>query len=554
MIVELAITGDPWQDWGLAAFAQLCQENAKVFNPNLYQGGLRLNINDPTDAEELVVDYLRQLLDQIVMLPAEAKLLGYPRKRTKEGYFDPNQAWQLDKDEQEKTIDEFRKMYVAPYRAKEEKEQKYPEFKPNNRVQVSLRRNYPGLKKDWMKLLSNLANDVSAFFQQWTQGPLKDKSCSLCGRRSSTDYEMRQNKNPFYNQHHNNKTRGHSGSFIVNVMCPTCNFLNIFAAASADLPYFIEGHTHVLLPQVDDLRTLIDIRKLIRNNCLDMDDPKLISYRTNIRGLPYKQLDLFTSLTGVYWNLKYRFSNEQDKEFDEWSIGLPLEQQKQVERWVVFRYSKSQNVIFAHFNYLKIDNRLFTLLEKIKYGPEKDREGDLYRDILYRMPIGKSRDRGGFSQGLVSKDWHLVAQSMFGFLKQGQYIVSALLARFFDYALEVDKVLSEELLEDVKRVGTTLGRAFAKDIGMMSAINNVHDEDSLRKVLKDAFLKMHKIVATTSRFGGEEETWVPSPSRVENIIASVTRENVAAIRDTMLIYSTLAAMHGLRKKGGEEQQ
>ena len=37
--------------------------------------------------------------------------------------------------------------------------------------------------------------------------------------------------------------------------------------------------------------------------------------------------------------------------------------------------------------------------------------------------------------------------------------------------------------------------------------------------------------------------------RVENILSSVTRENVAAIKDTMLIYATLTAVSRCNRKG-----
>lgn len=555
MKVVLNLTGDPWMDWGLAAFAQLCEENSTIFSPEIAQGWLKLEIDAPEEAKDLVVNFLKQLLDRTVLLPAEAKFLGYPRKRTAEGYYDLKQSWTLSKEEEERALESFRNQYAARLKPSKGREIKYPAFKPNKKLGVSIKRNYPGLRNDWRKLQQNLEDDVTAFFRQWAQESATDRFCSLCGRVASTQFEMRQNKNPFYNQHHNNKIRGHQSSVTVNSMCPTCNFLNIFAAASADLPYFIEDKTHVLVPQVDNLSTLMEIRKLIRNNSLDMDAPLLISYRTNIRELPFRQPDLYTSLIGVYWNLKYKYMWQPNIGQEDWGLGLSQEQQKQVERWIVFRYSKGQNVIFAHFNYLKVNSRLFQLLDTVKYGLDGAKEGNLYRDLLRTMPTGKGRAREDFSHGLVMKNWRLVAQAVFSLFKDGEKFASALWARFFDYALEVDMVLSEELLEDVKTVGNTLGRAFAKDIGMMSAINNVHDEASLRKVLKDAFMKMHKIVATTSRFGGEEETWVPGSSRVENILSSVTRENVATIRDTMLIYSTLAAMNRLQrenKKGGNE--
>jgi hypothetical protein len=545
--IVISITGDPWMDWGLAAFAQLAEENNHVFSPGLQSGELRLDISAVEEAAALVIDYLQHQLNKIILLPPEAKLLGYPRERTENGYYNPDQGWKLAKEEQEQVIEALQK-----------KLKREAPFKPNKDIQVSLKRNYPGLKMDWQKLTKSLPEDVTSFFGQWADQENIDNYCTLCGRRANKSYDMRQNKNPFYNQHHNNRIRGHRSNVAVNVMCPTCNLLNIFAAASADLPYFVEDRTHLLVPQVDDLLTLVEVRKLVRNNSLDMDSPGLISYKTNIRELPARQVDLYTSIIGVYWNLKYKYHWEPVTGQEEWGFGLNPEQQKKIGRWTVFRYSKGQNVIFAHFSYLNVDSRLFKLLDKLPYGHEQDKEGDLYRNLLKRIPAGKGRAKEEFSQGLVMKNWHMVALSIFRLFKDGENIYSAFLSRFIDYGLEVDNVLPEELLEDVRKVATTIGQVFANDIGLMSAINNVQDEASLRKVLKDSFLKMHKIAATQSRFGGEESLWVPGPDRVENILASVDRQNVGSIRDTMLIYATLAAMRKLqmdqkKTKGGKDE-
>ncbi len=549
MNIVLGITGDPWMDWGLAGLAQLAEENPAVFNAEIQPGYLRLAPKNKEDAGKMLVNYLHQQLDRCVMLPREAKLLGYPRKRLANGFYDPDQIWQLSKQELEQAQEAYRVRF-AKNRQDTGRDIK---IDLNSKPQVSLKRNYPGLKKDWAKLAEGLQEDVDAFFLQW-EAPEQGKFyCSLCGRTAPKTFQMRQNKNPFYNQHHNNRIRGHTSNVAVNDMCPTCNVLNIIAAVSADLPYFIEDKTHVIIPQVDDLTTLMEIRKLMHANCLDMDDPNLLSYNTNIRELP-RQADLYTSLIGVYWSLKYKYTPNPVSGLEKWDLGLSLERQKQVGRWTVVRYSKGQNVIFAHFSSLKVDSRLFELLEMLRYGKDSEREGDLYRSLLKTLPAGRSRAREQFSQGLVQKSWSLIAQALFRLLKDGEYFATGFAMRFIDYALEVDEVLSGELLEDIKKVATTIGQVFATDIGMMSAINNVHDETSLRKVLKDAFIKMHKIAATNSRLGGDEELWVPGLKRVENILSSVTRENVAAIKDTMLIYATLTAVSRLQQERKKEKQ
>lgn len=552
MEITIPRTGDPWMDWGLVALAQLAEENTEL-GGKLESGLLRLTVSDSEAAETLLKRYLAQQLDRCVLQPVEIKLLGYASRRNEQGFLDPGQTWELSDKERQLVLDRLRQMAAKRQEKNvDDEDLRVPKLRPNKKVAASLKRNYPGIKKDWVKLGQALEEDVRAFLAQWQSGG--DKPCSLCGREAAVEYDMRQNKNPFYNQHHNNVVRGHRGSVVVGSMCPTCNLLNIFAAASADLPYFVEGRTHLLVPQVDDLVTLAEVRRLIRNNSLDMSNPFLLGYRTNIRELPGGVADLYTSVIGIYWNLRHRYTYDSDTGVEGWDFGLEPAKQAKVGRWVVYRYSKGTNVIFAHFNFLQVNSRLFKLVEAIPYGDGK--EGDLYRSLLRYMPAGNRRSREMFSKGLVMRNWRQVSTALFDLYKEGNAVSSGFIWPFFNYSLEVDAVLEKQLLEDVRTVAGIIGRVFASDVGLMSSINNAHDETSLRRVLKDAFLKMHKIAATTSRFGGEE-VWAPKESRVENILSSVTRENVGEIRDTMLIYATLAAMHSLRsekkEKGGKTE-
>lgn len=552
MEIIITRTGDPWMDWGLVALAQVAEENPEL-GGKLDSGMLSLSVSDIESAADLLQRYLVHQLNRCVLLPVEVKLLGYASRRDEHGFIDVTQEWKLDDNERQYVLDRLREM-VARKQGKSVDDEKLrvPKLKPNKKVTASLKRNYPGIKNDWSKLGQAVETDVQAFFDQWQSNG--DKPCSLCGRESTHQYEMRQNKNPFYNQHHNNVVRGHRGSVVVATMCPTCNLLNIFAAACADLPYFVENRTHLLVPQVDDLLVLSEVRRLVRNNSLDLASPLLVSYKTNIRELPGGEADLYTSLIGVYWNLRHKYTYNPDTGVEGWDFGLEPAKQAKVGRWVVFRYSKGTNVIFAHFNFLQVDGRLFRLVDPVPYGDGK--EGDLYRSLLRYMPTGNRRSREVFSQGLVTKNWRLVATALFELYKEGKPVTSGFARPFIDYALEVDKLLEKQLLEDVRTVAGIIGRVFAADVGLMTSINNAHDEASLRRVLKDAFLKMHKIAATTKRFGGEE-VWAPRESRVENILSSVNRENVTEIRDTMLIYATLAAMHAMRNEkkdvGGESK-
>lgn len=111
-------------------------------------------------------------------------------------------------------------------------------------------------------------------------------------------------------------------------------------------------------------------------------------------------------------------------------------------------------------------------------------------------------------------------------------------------------LLDKELLEDIKKVGRTIGHNFKKDVSIFSDLNNAPDVQSFRHVLKEMFFKMFKFAAG-KRQGDKDDDKIlriPRESRVDNILNSINDENIEAVKDTLLIYACLSALRGGEKE------
>jgi hypothetical protein len=536
MEIVLTRTGDPWMDWGLVALYDFLRTQRKRFvRVSLDAGRLVVETREEVPVEEyasLLYTHLKERINDLILPAPEMKALGLEfRVQGKNGFFNPAHTVTLSPQQKTELKDKLNSISASPG--------------------VTLRRNYVGLKKDWEKLAEELGDAVDHFFSQ-QQDKGRSGHCQLCGRPAAkkTSCAMRQNKNPFYNQHHNNRVRGHANSVTTLDMCPTCNLLNIFAAVQSNTPYFIDsGRTHIILPRVDDLAILHKIFSNIKSRLVDLLGAGVISYATNITGL--RRHNLYQAITGVYFNIVHRYVPEMD-EYREDPLVKEYER-RAVRRWVILRFSKGQNVSFAHFNHLDVDPRLFELVRGMEYGVQRDKYGNVYTTFFGGVSCREPRVLNELARGIVQADWPVVAKSLLAIQKEtrrsgNRVWVAANAISFFEqfvqYALtEVDRLLDKQLAEDIKVLGRTLGANFSSDIALFTSLNNAPGAAAFRHVLREAFFKMYKLGVSSTKKGGQQlKLLVPGEKRVENILNSVTEENIEAVKDTLLIYAVLSAL------------
>jgi len=552
--ILLTRTGDPWMDWGLVGMYDYAIAEERLFDGvDLTPGFLKIKTRGQVGEERYtksIFHHLQDRMNELVLPAPEMKALGMEyRVLWENGFYNPSHSITLNKQQKVELKDKLSNIAAKP--------------------EVTLQRNYVGLKKDWRKLSEELEQAITAFFIQHRGEEKVKGNCQLCGRPvpKGPAFKMRQNKNPFYNQHHNNRVRGHANTVTTGEMCPTCNLLNIFAAVQANTPYFIsDSRTHVILPQVDDLTVLYKIFTNIESRLVDLLSPGVVGYATNIRDL--RQRSLYHALVGVYFNIMHRYLPENDDYIQDPVLGDS--EQNAVTRWVVLRYRKGQNVSFSHFNNLDVHPRLFDLVRGLDYGVRKDREGNIYTTFLGGVWSKEPRLTGNIAWGIIQRDWSRVAASFLTLLKEyrrpGKRIglrQNALyfFEEFLKYAtVEVDNMLDDRLSQDLKSLGRTFGEQFKGDIAFFTSLNNAPDVGAFREVLREAFFKLYKIRLAAGKKANKEkgeETkdkfYVPSETTVENILNSIDEDNLEAVKDNLLIYACINAMRKLEQDKNQKR-
>ncbi|GAW32206.1 hypothetical protein [Carboxydocella sp. JDF658] len=522
MELVLTKTGDPWMDWGLTHLGLFWE--SRDFSCQWSESQLMLSWQpDQTDQiKDKMVEYLKSRLNWLVWPAVEFKILGIERKLLPDGYYDPDYAVPLGKEEKAR-IRESGKI-----------------SNPQATAAVTLARNYPGLKGDWKKLKEEVPGAVAAFWAEANGEGEPVNVCTLCGRSVSKEYDMRQNKNPFFNQHHNNVIRGYASGPVVEKICPICNLLNIFAVTSGNLPYAISDYTQLYIPLARKLTVLKKIQQKLNLDLLDPFEKDLVSYRTNIKELE-RQVSCYQALIGIYHTLVNQFQEQKTRPVRPWE----KEEKASLDGWLMVTYNKGQNVIMGTFSYLRVPQRLFELVKPVKY--EDGKEGTLVKTGLASLYSKSTFTGDQLARALVEGDWTGFARSLFYLLKDKnsgmRWNSQGFWEKFIAYALEeVDGLLEKELLEDVKVLGRVIGANFPDDIALFTSLNNAHDVESFRKTLKDTLLKLHKYHVAQGKKSDEGKVLRPRADRVEHILAVLNEDNLTTIKDTLLIFAALQAM------------
>lgn len=256
--------GDPWADYGLTTLAGFWELHPHLGEFRLEADCLKVALNPGRHNElgQALKEYLKQRINNLILPAVEMKVLGVDfRARTGNGFYSPDFAMRLTPSEKTNVKQKMKTVQDKP--------------------QVSLRRNYIGLKNDWSTLAEQLSQTVDNFLDQEITRDALVGNCPNCGRPApKVRYKTLQNRNPFYNKTQVRQVRGFRTSVDNGEMCATCNFLSVMAAVHPYLPYFtLNNQTHLLLPLVDDLQVLRRVTANLAVRTVDLLAPEVLSYR-----------------------------------------------------------------------------------------------------------------------------------------------------------------------------------------------------------------------------------------------------------------------------------
>ena len=561
--LTLSLTGNPWTDFGIVSLCEELRLSAPflIGKPLLTESeaAITINVSNIETVELWFNQTLRDKWNNIYHPSPIAKVL----KRTpvrENGFIEPDKKILIDAAAQ-KTIKEKLK------RPKIEDEELFVERRTNF---IGLPGNIKTIQK---KLDSMIHESVESLIN-----PTGRNFCEVSGLsfKKEKGEKVTQYANPFANKYHNHPTRGATSTADYTTVSPIHYLVNLLTTLCPKIPFVRDTEITLILPVIPNLHLLSEVyaRLIGSNNLKDFNDSEEIyTSTTNLRELrpPY---DDYSLAIYIFHNIFYRFSEEEERsifeDIDEPEQTIPL-----LTRWVKIPFTRprrpTQPVQFGNFHYIEIDHRLYDFIRPIPFG-----DGDEIRlvpDIIARIsPVlikGKRAPRGENSLRYLSKaiamsDTRLMKVAIFNFWKHTDAInvrfdpqpeaphPLGMLRYFIQHFLEVNTVSNEELREDLRRLGNTIGSVFSRDVTLISKLYNISSEGAFRAALSQVMFRLYKIGLDGEAEDGKlrvkvknEEKSITrvSRKRVTRILDELTPENWSQIAETLSTFTSLSAFN-----------
>ena len=537
----LKLTGNPWTDFGIVSFCEDLRSAhfLKELNLTAHEANITINAPDLATVEEWLNQRLQERWNQLYWLSRGAKILG--RGRTSLSYDDGFVA--RDKSHVLTTEDD-RGQIKAKW-----KSSTVGDVMPL----TQLRSNFIGINGNADKFRTEQQTNIKEFIQNW-QTPVEKKVCEMSGRHSAKLKKLLQVVNPFVTKHHNTKVRGAHGSSINPTIGPLYYLLSLCATFDKDIPFSVDTAkrtTRLILPDIPDLKLLTNVYLRLKQNLKDMDQPNELWTFTNLR-TAFGSSNRYSLAISLFHNIFYEFTPPDDEATEGgWNFSPLAEVSddtlRQLTRWIIIPFAKGQNVIFQNFHTVEVNERLYDFIKPVNF---KQEEIQLVPDILVRMAF-RSPDAenalGQLSQAIATSTPSLIKVALYNLWKHQDAILISpqrgvphpvrLLLSFINHFLEVNQVLNEELREDLRALGTTIGKIFYKDVTLISKLFNISSLNAFREALNLVMFRLYKFST-----GENAKNAVPiKQERVNHILNELNEGNYKEVAETLSTYVSLSA-------------
>lgn len=540
----LGLTGNPWTDFGIVSFCEELRFASFLENLRLTPHAAIITV-DNTDVET-VEDWLNQMFlerwNQLYWLSSDAKVLNLNLNTLNyhdEGFID------AERSKRQVTVGER-----AQIREKLSNRQVKDEI-----LLTRWRLSFIGIRGNAQTFRDKQEANIRDFVQNWTD-PVGKKVCETSGRPSAKLTDLLQVVNPFANKHHNTKVRGAFASSVTPKVGQLYYLINLCTTLDEGIPFVYDPGkqvTRLILPEIPDLALLAKVYARLKANLRDDLRQKELYPYTNLR-VRLQMSNRYTLVLTLFHNIFYQFTPDEEHETEGgWDFSPLVEESgetvKQLTRWVVIPFTKGQVVNFQNFHTVVVNHRLYDFIKPIDFGPQ---EIQLVPDILERMkPKPRSPDGenalGQLSEAIATSTPYLLRTALFSLwkhtdavtfvLRRGAPHPVRLLLPFINHFLEVNQVLTPELREDLRALGTTIGNAFHADVTLISKVFNISSASAFREALNVVMNRLYK-KSTDPRVKG---LFPVKQERITRILDGLTDEHYKQMAETFSTYVSLAA-------------
>ena len=543
----LELTGNPWTDFGIVSLCQDLSFSERFF-PELRLTANQAIITVATNVDMAAVEeWLNQTLqarwNQLFWLSRGAKILGHASLT-----YDDDHFINRDRPKRQITADELTQI---------KEKWKGSQIKTDEEMHLTQWRfNFIGTPADAQRFRKNQKRNIRDFIQNW-QEPAGKKLCEMSGRPTPKLKKLLQVVNPFANKHHNTKVRGVFASSVNPEVGALYYLINLFTTLDEGIPFIYNPAkkvTSLILPEVSDLSLLSKIYKRLKVNLRDdLREKELYPY-TNLC-IRHQLSNRYALAISLFHNIFYEFTVTHEKDSSEgiWAFSPMIKEREQIERhltrWAIIPFIKGQNVQFQNFQAVQVNARLYDFIKPI---PCQQNEIQLVPDILARIsPKPRAADGENalaqLNQAIATSSPYLLKRALFNLwkhtdaityrLKSGKRHPARLLQPFINHFLEVNNVLDDKSREDLRALGTIIGRTFNKDVTLISKLFNISSLNAFRETLNLVMFRLYKFSTSEN-----VKNAVPvKQERIDNILTKVTEANYKEIAETLSTYASLSA-------------
>ena len=540
----LGLTGNPWTDFGIVSFCEELRFASFLENLRLTPHAAIITV-DHTDVET-VEDWLNQMFlerwNQLYWLSSDAKVLNLNLNTLSyhdEGFID------AERSKRQVTVGER-----AQIREKLSNRQVKDEI-----LLTRWRLSFIGIRGNAQTFRDKQEANIRDFVQNWTD-PVGKKVCETSGRPSTKLTDLLQVVNPFANKHHNTKVRGAFASSVTPKVGPLYYLINLCTTLDENIPFVYDPGkqaTRLILPEIPDLALLSKVYARLKANLRDDLRQKELYPYTNLR-VRLQMSNRYAIVLTLFHNIFYEFTPDEEHATEGgWGFSPLVEESgetvKQLTRWVVIPFTKGQVVNFQNFHTVVVNHRLYEFIKPIDFDPQ---EIKLVPDILTQMkPKPRAPDGenalGQLSEAIATSSPYLLKTALFSLwkhtdavtfvLRRGALHPVRLLLPFINHFLEVNQVLTPELREDLRALGTTIGNAFHADVTLISKVFNISSASAFREALNVVMNRLYK-KSTDPRVKG---LFPVKQERITRILDGLTDEHYKQMAETFSTYVSLAA-------------
>ena len=536
----LELTGNPWTDFGIVSFcAELRSTRFCKLELTPHEVTITTDAANLEKFEEWLNQRFMERWNSLFWLSRGAKILGDTKLSYDEDGYINRDGSRIPTTEDERSLIK--------------KEWKSSTIKDTMSL-IQIRFNFVGIGNNADTFRTKQQQNIRDFIQDW-QGEGGKKVCEMSGRSCAKSKDLLQVVNPFATKHQNTKVRGFYGSAVVPKVGSIYYLLSLCASFDENVPFVYDPakkSTKLILPDIPNIELLAKVHERLKDNLKDDLRQKGLYPYTNLR-TQMRVSNRYSLAISLFHNIFYEFTPPDDEESEgEWDFSPLVEEQTtesvyQLTRWVIIPFSKGQNVIFQNFHTVEVDTRLYDFIKPIDFKP---RPIKLVPDILVRMtsrnPDGENAI-GQLSQAIATSAPALMKVALFNLWKhQDAVLISPqrgaphpvrLLRVFVNHFLEVNQVLDENLREDLRAIGTTIGTIFYRDVTLISKLFNISSVNAFREALSVVMFRLYKFST-----GEDVKKAVPiKQERIDHILNGLTDGNYKEIAETLSTYVCLNA-------------